>query len=49
MPVNQSCGSNDCSTLAATVCQTAGFRRGLPKDMTPGVWGAYLTTATCMD
>ena len=49
VPVNQSCGSNDCSTLAATVCQTAGFRRGMPKDMTPGVWGAYLTTATCMD
>lgn len=49
VPVNRSCNGADCATLAAEVCQTGGFRRGVPKDVTPGVWDSYLVTATCME
>jgi hypothetical protein len=49
VPVDRPCGGTNCSTLAAEVCRTAGFPRGVPAEVRDAFGSRMLVRATCMD
>lgn len=49
VPVNLLCGGGDCSAIAVRQCNTAGFPRGVPAEVSISNGFTYMYRVTCMD